>query len=88
MHVFQANVLNFPAADFAAARDRELLIREMASHLVAGALGPLDLSSDFDVIRYLRDTPERYLAKTITAHMDAAVHLALETIAAAAEGLR
>lgn len=60
----------------------------MASHLVAGTTGKLDLSSDVDVIQYLRETVERYPARVIVDHMDAAVSLARETIAAASMGLR
>jgi len=89
VHVARVNGLHFSPADFVAAKERERTIREMAHHLVAGAGGALDLSSDTDVIRYLKcETPEQYRASVITSHMDAAVHLARETIAAAAEGLR
>jgi len=89
LHVALVNGLHFSPADFVAAKERERTIREMAAHLVAGARGPLDLSSDLDVIRYLKcETPEQYRVAEITSHIDAAVALARETIAAAAEGLR
>lgn len=89
VHVALVNELHFSPADFVAAKERETTIREMAAHLVAGATGPLDLDSERDVICYLKcHTPEQYRASVITSHMDAAVHLARETIAAAAEGLR
>lgn len=89
MHVALVNEYGFSPADFVAAKERENTIREMAAHLVAAAMGPLDLESDFDVIRYLKEeTPEQYRAVVITSHMDAARYLARETIAAAAEGLR
>lgn len=87
-HIATINGLHFSPADFVIAKERENTIREMAMHLVAGATGPLDLDCDQDVIQYLRETPERYRAHVIMAHVDAAVHLARETIAAAAEGLR
>lgn len=89
VHIARVNELHFSPADFVAAKEREQTIRDMAAHLVAGATGPLDLDNERDVICYLKcHTPEQYRAAVITSHMDAAVHLARETIAAAAEGLR
>lgn len=89
IHVALVNELGFSPSDFVAAKERERTIREMAMHLVAGAGGALDLSSDIDVIRYLKcETPNQYRIPVITSHIDAAVSLARETIAAAAEGLR
>jgi len=89
IHVARVNELGFSPADFVIAKERENTIREMAMHLVAGAAGALDLSSDLDVIRYLKcETPNQYRIPVITSHIDAAVSLACETIAAAAEGLR
>ncbi len=88
-HVARVHELGFSPADFVVAKERENTIREMAMHLVAGAAGALDLSSDIDVIRYLKcETPNQYRIPVITSHIDAAVSLARETIAAAAEGLR
>lgn len=88
IHIASINSLHMLPTDYAQAKAREGIIRQMAMHLVAGATGALDLSSDFDVIRYLRETPQQYPVKIITAHMDAAIHLARETIAAASMGLR
>lgn len=89
IHVARVNELGFSPADFVIAKERENTIREMAMHLVAGAAGALDLSSDLDVIRYLKcETPNQYRIPVITSHIDADVSLACETIAAAAEGLR
>lgn len=89
IHVARVNDLGFSPADFVAAKARENTIKEMAMHLVAGAAGALDLTCDRDVIRYLKcETPEQYRIAEITSHIDAAVALARETIAAAAEGLR
>jgi hypothetical protein len=59
------------------------IVRRMASHLLAGITAGLDLSSDFDVIRYLTNTPERYRAVVVTANMDAAIYDARQTLIAA-----
>lgn len=88
-HVALVNGLHFSPADFAAAKDRENLIRRMAHDLVAETGRGLDLSSDPDVALFLFDgASEKYGWKSIRANTEAAVHLARETIAAAAEGLR
>lgn len=89
LHVSQINGFHMSPADFAKANDRDTVVREMAENLVAGEKGGLDLSSDGDVIRYLMfHTPEQYSSGFVTTHMYAAIHVARETIAAAAEGLR
>lgn len=60
---------------------REATVRRMASYLLAGVTaGGLDLSSDFHVIRYLTNTPERYRAKVVTSHMDDAVYQVRQTL--------
>lgn len=87
MHVALVNGLHFSPADFVAAKERENTIREMAHDLVAGATGPLDLKKDEDVVFYLIDVA-RWKYAVVHDHLDAAMDLALQTIAAAAEGLR
>lgn len=62
------------------------IVSNMASHLLAGVTTGLDLSSDFDVIRYLTNTPERYRAAVVTANMDAAIYDARQTLIAAQMG--
>lgn len=87
IHVARVNELGFSPADFVAAKERERKINEMASDLVAGALGPLDLSSDPDVVFYLIDNV-RWKWPDVRDHLTAALDVARQTIAAAAEGLR
>lgn len=65
---------------------REDIVQEMARHLLAGITEGLDLSSDFDVIRYLKSTPEAYRARVITSHMDAAIYEARQVLVAAIVG--
>lgn len=89
IHIAQVNELGFSPADFALAKERENTIRRMAHDLVAETGCGLDLSSEPDVALFLFDrASEKYGWKNIRAHTDAAVYLARETIAAAAEGLR
>lgn len=89
MHVALVNGLHFSPANFVAAKERENTIREMAADLVAETSRKLDLSSDRDVAEFLYHRASRpYGWPTIRDHTEAAVHLARETIAAAAEGLR
>ena len=89
LHVALVNELGFSPADFVAAKERESLIRRMAHDLVAETGRGLDLSSEPDVALFLFDgASEKFGWKAIRAHTDAAVWLARETIAAAAEGLR
>lgn len=59
------------------------ITRCMSFHLLAGVTVGLDLSSDFDVIRYLTNTPERYRAAVVTANMDPAIYEARQTLVAA-----
>ena len=89
IHVATLNGLHFPPEDYEFARKREVLIRAMAYHLVAGTTGGLDLTDEVDCIQYLRETEERWQWKRdIKDHFDAAVFLAKETIVAASMGLR
>lgn len=88
IHIASINGLNLLPDEYHRAMVRDGIIDQMAAHLMAGTTSGLDLTSDFDVIDYLRSTPERYPAKVITSHMDAAVQLAQETITAAIMGLR
>lgn len=83
-HVLPATVIPFRARTAEPAR--EALVHEMAMHLIAGTTDGLDLSSDFDVIRYLKNTTEAYPAKVITAHMDDAIYSARQAIIAAVFG--
>jgi hypothetical protein len=83
-HVPLSTVVPFRAPPAA----REALVREMAMHLIAGTTEGLDLSSDFDVIRYLKNTAEAYPARVITAHMDDAVMESKQIIIAAVFGGR
>lgn len=89
IHVALVNELGFSPADFVKAKERENIIREMARDLVAETGRKLDLSSDMDVADFLFNRASRHYGwPTIRDHTEAAVHLARETIAAAAEGLR
>ncbi len=65
---------------------RTELVNEMANHLLAGMTFGLDLTSDFDVIRYLKNTPEQYRARVITAHIDDAIYAARQAIIATIMG--
>jgi hypothetical protein len=61
-----SNVLELPAR-----ADTE---KTMAEHLVAGVIGAqLNTSSDIAVIEYLRHTPEKYHARFVLDHYDAAL---------------
>lgn len=89
LHIATVNGLHFSPADFVKAKERENTIRQMAHDLVAETGRGLDLSSEPDVALFLFDrASEKYGWKVIRAHTEAAVHLARETIACAAEGLR
>lgn len=89
VHVALVNGLHFSPADFVKAKERESTIREMAADLVAETGRGLDLKCEQDVAQFLFDRASRpYGWPTIRDHTEAAVHLARETIAVAAEGLR
>ncbi|MGY3607630.1 MULTISPECIES: hypothetical protein [unclassified Bradyrhizobium] len=70
--------VNFPVPT-----NRADIIKQMADHILAGITVGLDVTSDYDVIRYLKNTPEAYPAKVITAHMDEAIYQARQTLVAA-----
>lgn len=84
VHIATVDGVRLPDTPFDA--EREALVSQMATHLLAGVTAGLDLSSDFDVIKYLQDTPERYRALVITSHMDDAIYEARQTIIAAIIG--
>lgn len=65
---------------------RDSIVHDMAMHLIAGMTEGLDLSSNFDVIRYLISTPDRYRAKVVSAHMDDAIYSARQIIIASVFG--
>lgn len=88
-HIATINGLHFSPADFVKAKEREQTIRDMARDLVAAAYGKLDLRKDEDVVKFLfNDASRPWGWPLIRDHATAATHLARETIAAAAEGLR
>lgn len=80
-----ASVIPFRARHVPAS-GRDQIVHDMAMHLIAGMTEGFDLSSDFDVIRYLSNTPDRYRAKVITAHMDDAIFFARQTVIASVFG--
>lgn len=83
LHIATVDGVRLPSTDAAFDATRQAIVSQMATHLLAGITAGLDLSSDFDVIRYLKDTPEGYMAVTITALMDDAIADARHTLVAA-----
>lgn len=90
MNQHVASIIAFPVPQPAPVvlPERETLIHDMAMHLIAGMTEGLDLSSDFDVIRYLKNTTEAYRASVITSHMDEAIYEARQTVIAAIFGTK
>lgn len=83
LHIATLNGLHVSPEAHREITDRERVVQEMAMHLIAGMTVGLDLSSDFDVIRYLKNcTPQCYRVKVITAHMDAAIYEARQIVIA------
>lgn len=83
IHIASINGLNFLPNEYVRAKAREGVIHQMASHLVAGAAGGLDLMNDSDVIKYLFDVPERYRWAVVRDHLDAALDEAQRIIVTA-----
>jgi hypothetical protein len=86
LHIAAINGLHVLPAERLQLVSREATVQQMASHLLAGITAGLDLSSDFDVIRYLTNTPERYRAAVVSSHMDAAIYEARQVLVAATMG--
>lgn len=63
--------------------NREEVIRCMAEHLVAGIMGGLNTSCDYQVIEYLLNTPERFQSRVVLNHMDDAMYVAKMTLVTA-----
>ena len=81
LHIATINGLRMPADHFERARDRDRTIDQMATHLVAAAAGGLDLTCDRDIALWLFETPDRYSARQIHDHVDAAADAARQIIA-------
>lgn len=73
---------SFPSERLAEAA-RDVVVREMAGHLVAAVHGGLDTSCDQDVIAYLYNAPQRYHHRLILDHMDSALLEAKQILIAA-----
>jgi hypothetical protein len=86
VHIATVDGVRLPSANETFDATRQATVSQMATHLLAGITAGLDLSSDFDVIRYLKDTPEDYRASVITSCMDDAIYDARQTLIAATMG--
>ena len=83
IHIASINGLNLLPNDYLRAKSRDGIVQQMAEHLVAGAIGGLDLTCDVDVVQYMLDAPERYGWKAIEQHIDAATLVAQQIIVTA-----
>jgi hypothetical protein len=83
VHIATVDGARLPTSAEAFDATRQATVTQMANHLLAGVTAGLDLSSDFDVIRYLKDTPECYRAAVITSLMDDAIDEARHVLVAA-----
>lgn len=82
LHIASLNEKPVAPRERSHADERERLVAEMATHLVAGILGGLNSANDIDVIDYLWRCEQRYPSRVILNHVDGAMYEAKQQLIA------